>query len=122
MADVTLPQKAELSRTEWPGLGRRGCSRFRFGPASLCKITYVATGENLKAWLHDLSECGISFFLPLPQEKGTELVVHLKSNSRKHRFLLPARVAHSTREPDGTWRIGCAFSEQVRSEIVDELL
>jgi hypothetical protein len=122
VADSTLPQKPEMFRKGWAGLGRRGCPRFRFGPASLCTITYVATGKNLKVWLHDLSEGGISFFLPEPQETGTELVLHLKGHSQKQPFLLPAHITHSTQELDGTWRIGCAFPEPVRFETIDELL
>jgi hypothetical protein len=122
MADLILPPKTELFRKEWVGIGRRSRPRFRFGPASLADLTYAATGETLKVWLHDLSEGGISFFLPSPLETGTELLLNLKSQSQKRRFLLTARVTHATRELDGTWRIGCAFAEEVRVEIIDELL
>ncbi len=57
-----------------------------------------------------------------PGERGTALVVHLRDPAGGPGVALPARVVHATQEPDGTWRIGCAFDQRLKADAVAALL
>jgi hypothetical protein len=120
MAASAWQQRTIYANAGQRAFGRRTTARFQFGPASLAKITFPRTAQDGKVWLRDLSEGGISFVVPAGLEKGTELVLYLKACGERHQ--VPAQVRHSTPEPDGNWRIGCAFSHRISTEMVDALL
>jgi PilZ domain len=109
-----------LQRGQFSGACRRGARRFRFSLETLGYLTFDDASTQ-EVWLIDLSESGIGFYSDWPMETGTILVLQLTSLA-KHPLTLTAKVAHSTKNDKGDWLIGCEFMEQLKPEMVEQLL
>ena len=80
------------------------------------------TGEKTETWIANLSEGGIGLNMNAPLEAGTPLVIYLKGPNQTGTVTLLARVIHSTKETDGSWRVGCEFTSKLQPEMLDTLL
>ena len=101
---------------------RRQFPRYHFGLAALGEIGWPHTSERQKVWLWDISKAGISFKSYVPLEVGAVITVHLKGGCRSQVHCLPVQTIHSTKEPDGSWRVGCKFKDEVSGEIMEDVL
>jgi PilZ domain len=122
--DSTGPTEAELTlyRPKRPEGHRRATDRYRCALASAGKLFFPATGETLAAWLTNLSVTGVGLNLPRALEIGLELVIQVRVEEGGELVKLAARVVHATREVDGTWRIGCAFTTALSEDVLEALL
>ena len=101
---------------------RRRFPRYHFGLAALGQIGWPNTKDKQQVWLWDLSRIGISFKSGVPIEVGTVITVHLKGRGRFQVHCLPVQTIHSTKEPDGSWLVGCKFNSEVSVEIMEDVL
>jgi hypothetical protein len=76
-----------------------------------------------KTRVPDISAGGVGLLVKRPIPPGTELFVEVVS-ARPHGRLRPltARAVHATKQPNGEWLIGCAFSGQIEDVHLQELL
>jgi hypothetical protein len=76
-----------------------------------------------KARVPDISAGGVGLLVKRPIPPGTDLLVELVS-ARPHSRPRPltARAVHATRQSNGDWLIGCAFSGQIDDVYIRELL
>jgi hypothetical protein len=76
-----------------------------------------------KARVPDISASGVGLLVKRPIPPGTDLLVELVS-ARPHSRPRPliARAVHATRQSNGDWLIGCAFSGQIDDVHMQELL
>ena len=65
--------------------------------------------------IRDVSRGGVRLVSIVPVESGTTIRMHLKS-------VREARVVHTSRESTGQWSLGCAFSEEITSADLQQLL
>jgi len=101
---------------------RRRFPRYHFGLAALGEIGWPNTKDKQKVWLWDLSKVGISFKSCATLEVGSVITVYIKGRCRSHVHCLTVQTIHSTKEPDGSWRIGCKFKSEVSVEIMEDVL
>jgi len=124
MVDSKLAVEAEftLLRKQIMGIKRRKTERFRCPIASLGKLTLPGSDDHIDIWVKNLSKTGVGMNLSKPIEIGSDVVICLKGPDHKTLFRKTSRVAHVTAEVDGTWRIGCEFSEELTEDELDALL
>ena len=67
------------------------------------------------AMIRDISRGGFRFVSIVPLESGMTIRIRLNS-------VREARVVHVSREIRGQWSMGCAFSEEITSADVQQLL
>ena len=101
---------------------RRASKRHPCGPAVLALLHLDGRHATLEAAACDLSEGGIGLSLPYPLEVGAVVVLRLSGRDPANSTLMPARVAHVTEEPDGSWRVGCTFDRRLTAETLQSLL
>jgi hypothetical protein len=120
----TIAPEAEftLLKRQLVGLKRRTSVRYRCALATLGHIHFPDTGERSETWIANLSEGGIGLNTSAPLEAGTALVISLKGPNQSNTVTLLSRVVHSTKETDGSWRVGCEFTSKLQPEMLDDLL
>ena len=82
------------------------------------KVYFVPVSGTLpvsSAMIRDISRGGVRLVSIVPVESGTTIRMHLKS-------VREARVVHASRESTGQWSLGCAFSEEITSADLQQLL
>lgn len=124
MPDNAIAPEAEftLLKRQLVGLKRRTSVRYRCALATLGHIHFPETGERMETWIANLSDGGIGLNLNAPLAAGTSLVISLKGPNQGNTVTLLSRVIHSTKETDGSWRVGCEFTSKLQPDMLDELL
>jgi len=117
-----MPLVAEQTPPKRSSSNRRAAVRYQCGPATPGKLLLVDGQEWQRAWVLDLSLTGIGILLSRPLEAGLQVMVVLKSATTKAHFEVPARVCHSSRQPDGDWIVGCEFNVRLTDDELDALL
>jgi hypothetical protein len=123
LSKTPVPIEAEftLLRHRFEGLSLRKATRYRCGLATLCHVSLPQDEQCRPAWAANLSETGIGFLQDQPLEAGTCLLLRLK-HSDGTKITRDAVVVHATQQADGTWCIGCKFSEPLGRDVLDALL
>jgi c-di-GMP-binding flagellar brake protein YcgR len=124
MDEMVIPIEAELTlfRSQLAALQRRKDRRYRCGLATSGKLFCSGTTEARIAWVFNLSRGGIGLEISEALPKGQELVVHLKTTDKDTTIKASAQVMHSTPTANGSWRIGCRFSERLSVDVLESLL
>jgi hypothetical protein len=124
MKEHNLPVEAEftLLKKNLVKIRRRTSVRYRCSLATLGRLFFPSTGESQDAWVQNLSDCGVGLNLNQPLEVDTAVLIRLTGTTKDVTLKLPARVAHSTREVDGSWRVGCEFQSKLNPEVLEALL
>jgi hypothetical protein len=119
MAQPVVPVEAELTflRHHLSEFKRRASVRYRCNLATLVRLFFPLTNESVDGWVHNLSSTGIGLNLPRPLEVGTTLIIRLKGPSLTACIHVPATVAHSTPEVDGSYRVGCALEKNLSGRL-----
>jgi hypothetical protein len=123
VADPITSVEAEftLLKRHFTGVKRRVAQRYRCPLATLGRLVF-ADGRTEEVWAHNLSETGIGLNMPHALDPGTAVLIRLKGSTQNLAVALAAVVIHSTRELDGSWRVGCAFDRKLTPEEMDALL
>jgi len=100
----------------------RATRRYRCGPAVLVVVSLANPSANVEAWAHDMSQGGVGLRLPYPLDVGVAVMLRLPARRPVGPLTLSARVAHSTAQADGAWRVGCAFEQHLDAETLEALL
>jgi PilZ domain len=82
------------------------------------KVEFVPVFGTLpicSATIRDMSRGGVRLVSMVPVESGTTIRMRLKS-------VHEARVVHVSRETTGQWAMGCAFTEEITSADLQQLL
>jgi hypothetical protein len=117
----TLQAEFTFSGEKIEAMQRRTAVRYRCALATAGRLS-LPGGDTLETWILNLSETGIGLNLARPLEPDTPLVVHLRGPTPGAEVELPARVVHTTPEPDNTWRVGCVFDRRLKAEALAALL
>jgi len=122
--DTLIAPEAEftLLKRQLVGLKRRTSVRYRCALATLGHIHFPESGERVETWIANLSEGGIGLNLNSALAGGTSLIINLKGPNQNAIVTLLARVIHSTKEADGSWRVGCEFTNKLQPDMLDSLL
>src|SRR5579884_1805538 len=84
--------------------------------ARLCFPPAADHESCVHARARDISSGGLSLIVSQWFGQGTPLRVELQNEARGVSRQLSACVMHSTLLPDGSWFIGCAFTERLGPE------
>jgi hypothetical protein len=124
VSDRMIAPEAEftLLKRQLVGLRRRTSVRYRCALATLGHIYFPGTGERMETWIANLSEGGIGLNLNCTLAAGTSVMIYLKGPNESTTVSLLARVIHSTKETDGSWRVGCEFASKLQPDMLDALL
>jgi hypothetical protein len=82
------------------------------------EVEFVPVSGTLpvcSAMIRDISCGGVRLVSIVPLEFGTTIRMRLKS-------VREGRVVHASRESTGQWSMGCAFSEEITSTDLQQLL
>ena len=82
------------------------------------KVEFVPVSGTLpvcSAIIRDMSCGGVRLVSTVPVQSGTMIRMRLKS-------IREARVIHASRDSTGHWSMGCAFSGEITSADLQELL
>jgi hypothetical protein len=91
-------------------------------PCTLTTMCKPLGGARTKAWpatAMDISTGGMAIVLGRRFEPGAILLATLASADGETTRTLFLRVAHITRQDDGTWRLGCAFAKELSQDELD---
>jgi hypothetical protein len=116
---VPLPEPAPA---EGSASNRRATVRYHCAPATPGRVLLVEKQEMQRAWVLDLSLTGVGLLVPRPLAAGLLIVVRMQATLGEKVYELPARVAHSTREPGGDYVVGCELITRLTPEELDALL
>jgi hypothetical protein len=78
-------------------------------------VPVSGTLPGCSGMIRDISRGGVRLVSIVRLESGATIRIRLKS-------VCEARVVHVSRETRGQWSMGCAFSEEISSEDVQQLL
>jgi hypothetical protein len=102
---------------------RRTAVRYRCAVGTAGRLAFPDGRDSREVWVCNLSESGIGLNLPgEPLEPGTLVTVRLHGRTPESAVTLAAHVVHNTAEADGTWRVGCMFSERLSAQALTALL
>ena len=125
MANQTISVQAEPARRHL-GSERRAWVRYRCELESYCKPITSATSSNREmGWIaavRDISAGGIGLTLGRRYERGTVLLLEVRSPHEGCTLNLPVRVVHATAESPGRWIVGCAFARPLSEAELEALL
>jgi hypothetical protein len=96
--------------------------RYSCGPATPGRLSRDDESQARRAWVLNLSASGVGLLLESPLEPDTQIVIHLKSVTSGTAYHLPARVVHSTSQPNGEWLIGCELAQKLTPDDLEALL
>jgi hypothetical protein len=115
--------------TPQDGLGRprrrdngRATVRYRCAPATIGRLHVANDHEFQHAWVLNLSQSGIGFFLSRPVAAGMPVVIQMRATESGEAVDLCATVVHCTAQLTGEWLLGCEFIQPLPVEILDSLL
>ncbi len=118
MSEPTLPPVAQPTRAP----ERRVSVRYPLEEPVVCRLGSAREYESRWARIRDISASGVGLRLSAALEPGCELTVEFTETGSSLRRSLPARVVHSTAQPDGTWLVGCRFHAPLNDEELRRLL
>jgi hypothetical protein len=104
---------------------RRGVPRHAYELQPFCCFASDGEAGSPPARVRDISTTGIGLLLEQPLKPGAVLILRLQVSDGRLSRPLPARVMHSTPQPDGGWLVGCQFvrplgSQQLRALLEEE--
>jgi hypothetical protein len=121
MSQQDVPAQGQGRRPAKTLTNRRATVRYLCAPATPGRVVRVETQELQRAWVLDLSRGGVGLLVSLAIPDDQAIHVVLKSAAGRS-YELPARVARSTRQPDGDWVLGCELLTQLSDDDLDALL
>ena len=106
-----------------PGaLERRAGRRHAFAGGQLVRLTAKPAFRPYQALLQNVSSQGVGLLVGGTFEPGTELAVLPRARRPGIPGVLRAHVRHTTRQPNGTWLIGCSLTHSLSGEELLALL
>src|SRR5438132_1885891 len=97
---------------------RSACQTKLFG-----ELVVPESREFIETWVLDLSEKGIGGTIPKKISENNRAYINLKkSEAATASVSISLNVAHCTAESNGTWRIGCEFTETLAPPLLEYLL
>jgi hypothetical protein len=100
----------------------RATVRYRCAPATIGRLYVADDHEFQHAWVLNLSQTGIGFFLSRPVAAGMSVVIQMRATESAEVHELCATVAHCTAQLTGEWLVGCEFIQPLPVELRDSLL
>jgi PilZ domain len=85
----------------------------------------AARGSNDVTWparIRDVSAGGIGLILQRRFERGAGLAIELPDRATGGTYSVFAKVVHVASVPDGSWRLGCLFVNELDDEALQALL
>jgi hypothetical protein len=116
VADFVFAERQVLA------MQRRTAVRYRCAVGTPGSVALPDGREERNVWVYNLSETGIGLTMTSALEPGTPVVIRLRGPAPGASVALPSRVVHATPEPDGTWLVGCAFTERLTEAALIKLL
>ena len=105
-----------------PGIDRRASVRHYVRPGVTSTACVPKRTRPWKAMIYDLSRSGIGLVVNQSFDAGTELAIELFSPDMILSYTILTRVAHSTRQTNGSWLVGCRFVRELSEEELQNLL
>ena len=105
-----------------PGIDRRAAVRHFVRPGVTSTACVPERSRPWKAMIYDLSRTGIGMVMNQSFDAGIELAVELFSPDMVLSYTVLTRVAHSTRQNNRSWLVGCRFVRELSEEELQNLL
>ncbi len=101
---------------------RRATIRYQCAPATLGKVISPHREDFVRAFVLDLSKNGAGLLLSRKIPAGQEVMIQISNphTNEKHEFA--AKVAHTTSQPHGDWKVGCRFMNPLTDDQLEHLL
>ena len=119
MSQITTQHGTALPR-------RRGNSRatvrYHCAPATVGRLYVGNDHEFQHAWILNLSQHGIGFFLARSLAAGLLVHVQIRGDAPGVVHELSATVVHCTVQITGEWLVGCEFTQPLSADVLDSLL
>jgi PilZ domain len=109
-----LPPKPEALAAPVSIIERRAYVRH------FCEIGALV--DSWPAQIANISQGGVKIVIPRRFEEGTILKVEVPLGRQGDYTMLLARVVRINPEPDGSWALGCAFTQLLSEEELQQLL
>lgn len=120
MPPTTTPQDG-LTRIRRRG-NSRATVRYHCAPATIGRLYVGDDHEFQHAWVLNLSQTGIGFFLSRPVSAGLPVVIQIRGAEPASVHELCATVVHCTAQLTGEWLVGCEFTHPLPVEVLDSIL
>ena len=94
----------------------------RFSERYLCcrqppvRVLAKPSFQPVHARVHDITTRSIGLIFERPFDVGTVLAIQLQTKHAGFSGILSGRVQHATKQPDGTWRVGCTLSRSLTDD------
>jgi hypothetical protein len=95
---------------------RRFTERYRCCRQPVVRVLAKPSFQPYQARVFDVSLRSIGLILDRSFEAGTVLAIQLQTKHAGFSGILSAHVRHSTRQPDGSWRVGCTLSRNLTDD------
>ncbi|MBY0524002.1 MAG: PilZ domain-containing protein [Gemmataceae bacterium] len=117
-----MPSTAPSSSAPTAGIDRRAAVRHLPQSEKTSNVDVPRRGRPWKAMIRDLSTTGIGLVLNQTFDAGAQLAVELQIPDGLLIYTMLTRVAHSTRQPNGAYLVGCSFVRELSEEELQNLL
>lgn len=104
------------------GAERRAFIRYMPATDLPSHVVLEAVKKRWPATVRDISKAGIGLTFSRPIEAGTLGEVELQCPNSSLCYTFRVRIAFSTEQSDGSWRIGAAFVQELSDDELRSLL
>jgi hypothetical protein len=104
------------------GIDRRASVRYYPHQVKAGLVSQPKRGRPWKAMIHDLSTTGVGMVLNQSFEQGTQLAIELNSPDGLLIYTVLTSVVHATRQPNGSYLVGCSFVRELSEDELRNLL
>jgi hypothetical protein len=123
MPDMGAPKLgSEPAASDYCGRERRAWTRY---PAHLETFCRQAIGGPEMCWsgiIQNISRGGMRLFMHRRFEPGALLKVDVPLPVEQPTPYLMSRVIYATLQPNGSWALGCAFTEELEEDYMGTIL
>jgi hypothetical protein len=103
-------------------IDRRGCDRYPCLRRPAVRLLAKPSFQSFHAVVRDIAFRSIGLMVEKPFDIGTVLAIQMRSRHTGFSGILSAQVQHATRQPDGTWLLGCTLSRSLTDDEIFQLL
>ena len=106
----------EGSRPVVAEIDRRFSERYRCCRQPPVRVLAKPSFQPVHARVHDITTRSMGLILDCPFDVGSVLAIQLQTKHAGFSGILSGRVQHATKQPDGTWRVGCMLSRSLTDD------
>jgi hypothetical protein len=116
------PEVRTHTNRQLPKVRQRASVRYACPPGTPGRVFGAADAEILRAWVVNLSTGGIGLLLDRSLAQDSQLLIQMEPGGKALQPPREARVAHSLKQGEGEWLVGCEFAHPLSPPELTEWL